>query len=114
MKTLTTTTAIILALTLSGSAFADNTFWDVKYKNLVNAKSSTPIVAQSKNDAYRMGPSAFWDVKYKRLIDNNAGPLSHVALNSSSSRMGSQPEIGGSSNSHSLINSVDVWNIQNR
>ena len=81
MKTLTTTTAIILALTLSGSAFADNTFWDVKYK---------------------------------RLIDNNAGPLSHVALNSSSSRMGSQPEIGGSSNSHSLINSVDVWNIQNR
>jgi hypothetical protein len=62
-----------------------------------------------------MGPSAFWDLNYKRLIDRNAGPLTHVALNSSSSRIGSQPEIGGSSNSHSLINSFDgIWNIQNR
>jgi hypothetical protein len=113
MKTLTTT-AIILALSVSGSAFADSTYWDVNYKNLVNAKSSTPIVAQSNNNASRMGLSDFWDVKYKRLIDNNAGPLSYVTLNSSSSRIGSQPEIGGSSNGHSLINAVDVWNIQNR
>jgi hypothetical protein len=116
MKILTTT-AIILTLSLSGSAFAGDDFWDANYKLLLrNSNPMDESYVPSNNG--RVGSESkshdltrhanFWNANYKLLLRNsNPNDDGYVAVNTSN--IGGQPEIGSISDEHSLELHRNFW-----
>ncbi len=122
MKTLTTT-AIILTLSLSGTAFAGDDFWDANYKLLLRNSNpmdesyvpsnsgrvgSQPAVGNESKSHDLARHRNFWNDNYKLLLRNsNPNDDGYVAVNTSN--IGGQPEIGSVSDDHSLELHRNFW-----
>lgn len=122
MKTLTTT-ALIAALSLSGSAFAADNFFAENYELLL--RNSNPndngIVAQGNmrtgsqpgvGSESRIHDFAthrdFWNDNYKQLL-RNSNPNDDSYVDASSSRIGAQPGVGSAAIGHSVASHSSFW-----
>lgn len=104
MKTLTTT-ALVAALTLSGSAFAASDFFSqhgdllIRNSNALD-NSYGPKATQSGND--------FWEMNAK-LLERNSNPLDDSFTVASQDVIGSQPGVGSASGTVSVHSTTDFF-----
>ena len=122
MKTLTTT-SLIAALSLSGSAFAADNYFADNYKQLLrNSNPNDDGIVTTINTRVGSQPGVgsesrihsftkhrdFWSDNHKLLL-RNSNPNDDGYVGVSQSRIGAQPGVGSASITHSVANHGTFW-----